>query len=596
MPFLEFVPDPSGRYGRRRRGRLVLVARRLCHDRRRARVRAAPTARRPTTAERPRGAQAGRHRAPRGGELRPDAMQHRPAPGHYRRRGRTRCGAGDPRGGERRGRGRSSTTPTVEASAADATVAADALVPSDTPEPTRRSKRAAKAVAAEAVTPPMPEPTTARADPGCPRRRRGGGAPAVAATGQEGGLVAPGAAHGDTVASAAADARKAPAKKSAAKDRRRRRRRPSRRRPRSRRRRSPRPRGRRRRPTPPPQARPPPRRPRPPSRSRRRRPPLPRRRRPRRRRAARQAGGEHRRGASADAVRHVERQLVERPPAAGRAWLADVEPDVVCMQETKLADDGFPHLVVRGAGLRVGALRRRAGGTASAILVRVGLDDVVTDFADGSEPDPDARIITATCGGMRVVVSVYVPNGRALDDDHYQYKLRWLERLRGPPRTRRRAERRRGDRRRLQHRPRPTSTCTTRAASSGQTHVSEPERERLGTLDRPGPHRCVPPASTRRERRCSRGGTTAAGTSTRVGAAHRPRARLGAARRPRRVGGDRPQRPQGHQAERSRPGGRRPHDLTAAARSSATDDRSQRLVSATESSRAAITAEDVAPR
>ncbi|MGH9275974.1 MAG: exodeoxyribonuclease III, partial [Acidimicrobiales bacterium] len=43
---------------------------------------------------------------------------------------------------------------------------------------------------------------------------------------------------------------------------------------------------------------------------------------------------------------------------------------------------------------------------------------------------PEARLITATCGGVRVM-SAYVPNGRALDDDHYQYKLQWLERLVG---------------------------------------------------------------------------------------------------------------------------------------------------------------------
>ena len=63
-----------------------------------------------------------------------------------------------------------------------------------------------------------------------------------------------------------------------------------------------------------------------------------------------------------------------------------------------------------------------------AILSKVGLDDVVTNFADGIEPDPDARIITATCGGVRISCC-YVPNGRALDDDHYTYKLSWLDRL-----------------------------------------------------------------------------------------------------------------------------------------------------------------------
>src|SRR3546814_17997266 len=62
-----------------------------------------------------------------------------------------------------------------------------------------------------------------------------------------------------------------------------------------------------------------------------------------------------------------------------------------------------------------------------AILSRVGLDDVVDGFADDDGPDPEARLITATCGGVRVM-SAYVPNGRALDHAHYQYKLRWLER------------------------------------------------------------------------------------------------------------------------------------------------------------------------
>src|SRR3546814_16973977 len=67
-----------------------------------------------------------------------------------------------------------------------------------------------------------------------------------------------------------------------------------------------------------------------------------------------------------------------------------------------------------------------------AILSRVGLDDVVDGFADDDGPDPEARLITATCGGVRVM-SAYVPNGRALDHEHYQYKLRLPERPLGHP-------------------------------------------------------------------------------------------------------------------------------------------------------------------
>ena len=61
-----------------------------------------------------------------------------------------------------------------------------------------------------------------------------------------------------------------------------------------------------------------------------------------------------------------------------------------------------------------------------AILSRVGIEDVVRGFGDD---DPEARVIAATCAGVRVV-SCYVPNGRALDNPHYVYKLQWLEKLR----------------------------------------------------------------------------------------------------------------------------------------------------------------------
>jgi exodeoxyribonuclease-3 len=108
-------------------------------------------------------------------------------------------------------------------------------------------------------------------------------------------------------------------------------------------------------------------------------------------------------------------------------WLAEVEPDIVLLQETKLADDAMPALAFGALGYEV-AHHGQGQWNGVAILSRVGLDDVVTGFADGGPPDRDARMITATCGDIRVS-SVYVPNGRSLDDDHYQYKLEWLDRL-----------------------------------------------------------------------------------------------------------------------------------------------------------------------
>lgn len=108
-------------------------------------------------------------------------------------------------------------------------------------------------------------------------------------------------------------------------------------------------------------------------------------------------------------------------------WMDLLRPDVLCLQETKLGKDDFPHDAFASVGYE-SAHHGQGQWNGVAIVSRVGLDDVRPDFADGREPDPDARIVWATCGGVRVA-SCYVPNGRALDDDHYAYKLDWLDRL-----------------------------------------------------------------------------------------------------------------------------------------------------------------------
>jgi exodeoxyribonuclease-3 len=109
-------------------------------------------------------------------------------------------------------------------------------------------------------------------------------------------------------------------------------------------------------------------------------------------------------------------------------WLDIAEPDVVCLQETKQADDAFPALDFLARGYdSVHHGEGRWNGV--AILSRVGLDDPVSGFADGAPPDAEARLVTATCGGVRVS-SVYVPNGRSVGSEHFAYKLRWYSRLR----------------------------------------------------------------------------------------------------------------------------------------------------------------------
>lgn len=109
-------------------------------------------------------------------------------------------------------------------------------------------------------------------------------------------------------------------------------------------------------------------------------------------------------------------------------WLGYADADVVLLQETKLSDDQWPALHFEGLGY-ASAHAGQGQWNGVAILSRVGIDDVVSAFADGEDPDGEARLITATCGGVRVT-SVYVPNGRSPDHEHYRYKLAWLERLR----------------------------------------------------------------------------------------------------------------------------------------------------------------------
>jgi exodeoxyribonuclease-3 len=104
---------------------------------------------------------------------------------------------------------------------------------------------------------------------------------------------------------------------------------------------------------------------------------------------------------------------------------------VVCLQETKLTDDAFMDVLgnaLSGRGYAI-AHHGEAQWNGVAILSRVGLDDVGVGIPGGPGfPRQEARAIAATCGGVRVH-SVYVPNGRVPDSEHYRYKLAWLAAL-----------------------------------------------------------------------------------------------------------------------------------------------------------------------
>jgi exodeoxyribonuclease-3 len=165
-------------------------------------------------------------------------------------------------------------------------------------------------------------------------------------------------------------------------------------------------------------------------------------------------------------------------------WLDERRPDVVCLQETKLTDDAFRRLLgdelaERGYDL---ALFGEAQWNGVALLSKVGLDDVIVGIPGApGYPHPEARAVSAVCGGVRVY-SLYVPNGREPDSDHYQYKLAWLAALRDM----------------ISADPEHSVVCGDMniapadadvfdpAAYVGQTHVTPPERAALAALQELG--------------------------------------------------------------------------------------------------------------
>lgn len=115
-------------------------------------------------------------------------------------------------------------------------------------------------------------------------------------------------------------------------------------------------------------------------------------------------------------------------------WLRRSDVDVLAIQETKCKDENFPWELFENNDYEV-AHFGFSQWNGVAIASRVGLDDVQRTFVDqpafgkgGIDPVQEARAIGATCGGVRIW-SLYVPNGRAREDEHMPYKLSWLENL-----------------------------------------------------------------------------------------------------------------------------------------------------------------------
>lgn len=103
-------------------------------------------------------------------------------------------------------------------------------------------------------------------------------------------------------------------------------------------------------------------------------------------------------------------------------WLKAAQPDVVGLQETKLDDPKFPDTALAEMGYRsVFSGQRTYNGV--ALLARGAIEDVVTDIPGFD--DPQRRVIAGTVDGVRLV-NLYVVNGKAVGDEKYDYKLRWL--------------------------------------------------------------------------------------------------------------------------------------------------------------------------
>ncbi len=164
-------------------------------------------------------------------------------------------------------------------------------------------------------------------------------------------------------------------------------------------------------------------------------------------------------------------------------WLDERRPDVVCLQEVKLTGEAFSDLL--GAELAARgyafAVHGQAQWNGVAILSRAGLDDVTLGLpGEPGFPAPatrEARAVSASVGGIRVH-SVYVPNGREPDSDHYRYKLAWLAALRVALASGPEAALVCGD---MNIAPADADVFDP-AAYVGQTHVTPPERAALAEL------------------------------------------------------------------------------------------------------------------
>jgi len=118
--------------------------------------------------------------------------------------------------------------------------------------------------------------------------------------------------------------------------------------------------------------------------------------------------------------------IIARLPHVTR-WLAAAQPDVLCIQETKCADDKFPLLELQATGYDCVIFGQRAYNGV-AILSRAGCATVQRGYPEDAATS-QSRLLAVDVAGVRVI-NVYIPNGQAVGSEKYRFKLEWLRRLR----------------------------------------------------------------------------------------------------------------------------------------------------------------------
>ena len=118
--------------------------------------------------------------------------------------------------------------------------------------------------------------------------------------------------------------------------------------------------------------------------------------------------------------------IIARLPLVLR-WLEKEQPDFLCMQETKCSDDKFPSLELKAAGYDC-VLFGQQSYNGVAIVSRHSCAKVARNFPEDT-PESQSRLLAADLNGIRIL-NVYVPNGQSVGSDKYQFKLKWMSRLR----------------------------------------------------------------------------------------------------------------------------------------------------------------------